>query len=179
ASVVRMEAEAPVPVELGVEPRTDDEPGLRRDRRIFARPRVQRDVAVDVEEVEVAANSRDRAELVDDLDLALIVEPDARLEHLVVAHGAHAHAVARSKEADVGDEVVPHLEADRVVERTVGDLEREVVREVESRHEPLVDLVDLIALDGVVEEESEIREEVELVVLRVEIETSLGLVVPL
>ena len=97
------------------------------------------------------------------LDLVLRVCAGGRLEHRVPAPRVEPDARFGVIETDRADVVVPDLHADRVLCRSTCAAAEPAVGGLAAGDEAMIRLFDLIAVDGIVQEVREVREEVEVV----------------
>ena len=144
-------------------PRTEHRSGLRADERGVVRSRVRRLTSVDVEAIPIHARAGERAKPGRPLRLVLGESAGARLKHRVLPDRFQRPARDRVIQADVRDVVVAKLNADRILDSPARPATEPPVTQSCARDEAMIGLAELIAVLRVVEEVSEVGEQVQVV----------------
>ncbi len=164
ACVVRVIALSPVGVELGARPGPEHERRFRQDLVRALGAGVFRQAARDVEAELLGARAEHGARPVGPVRVVLRPEPERILVDVVLAHDRERLALFRERERHRVDAVVAARETDGVLELDRVPAALPALREVEPADLAPVRLLELVAVDRVVQEVGEVRPQVEAVV---------------
>src|SRR5439155_3359554 len=128
---------------------------------IAGRAGVARMIAVDAEPISVAPQSSHAAQPWGPGDRVEVIDARARLDYPIAAHGADALARHGIVQANLGDVVVPELQTRRVLDVAADPRSAPGVRQLASAYRAPVDLLDLVAIDRIVQEECEVRKKIQ------------------
>jgi hypothetical protein len=124
-------------------------------------PRVEDVARPHVEAVVVAAQADGRPQHAAPLDLGLPEDPEGGLVEGIVANRLETLACHGAVQADIAHRVVPGLAADGVLDVPSEEARHPPVRHAPTGRHAAVRLLDLVAVDRVLEEVGEVREEIE------------------
>ena len=157
-----MKAVAPVQVELRGRPRADDERRLRVDgsRRIPSAG-VQRIAGGDVELKPIRAKAQRAAQPRRPLQIVPHECSGRGLLNRVLSRRRYTRVDRRVIQADRADVVAPRVQSEQKFRRTIRDAPADSVGGAAAKRITTIGLLELIAIDGIIEKVSEVREQIE------------------
>src|SRR5262249_31680762 len=162
AAVVAVEPDAGVRIQLRSPERPDDRTALWTDQTGVASTAVGDVARVDVEAIAVDAKTCLRAQPRRPHGFILRESPRARLDDSILSRRAEPDASHRVIEAEARDVVVPHLSADDVLRFVIGPAADSSMRQLAAGDVAVIALLELVAVDWIVQEEGEVREEIQV-----------------
>src|SRR5262249_38485236 len=163
ARSVAVKAEAGADVDPRAADGADDDAtlGARETRACDAT--VHRLARIDAEPIAVSPDAGESPEPGRPLDLVLPIDAGAGLYDTVFADRVQLPTRVRVKEADGRNVIVPDLKTARVLRTATGPRCQWAMTELRTAHEAMIRLLELIAVYWIVQEEGEVREQVEVV----------------
>jgi hypothetical protein len=163
ARVVRVEARAGADVDLVVAPRSEHDAPLRADEAGGRVARVARVAGPYVEPIPIPAEARARPQPRRPLHFVLREDAKRRLVHRVFANRGEPAPSGGVIEANLTDAIASQVRAEDELRRPTSQRSQTPMRHAAAADPSTVGLLELIAVDGIVEEIGEIREQVQLV----------------
>ena len=161
--VVAVEAQPRVEVQLRALPRPNHHPAFRTGEPGARHTAVEGVAGPHLEPVAIGAETGQGAQPWRPCRFVLHVCRGARLPHGILPDGVDERARLRLVQPDVRDVVVPELQTKRVLHRASAPHLETAMREPGAGDEAMVCLVELVAANGIVQEEGEVGEQVEVV----------------
>src|SRR5262249_18705783 len=149
-----------IDVKLGAPERADHGPALRARDALMSRPPVLGIAGVDAKAIAIDADTSERSEPRRPLRFVLSVGGSARLHHGVLPHGVEQLPRLRVIQPDGGNVVVPKLDTDRVLHFVSEPTTDALVTDLASRDEPVIELMELIAVGRIVQKVREVGKQV-------------------
>src|SRR5437660_1392361 len=117
--------------------------------------------------IEIAAQTECCSEMPVPLDLCLPEESGRGLSNFIRTNRVRPLTADRIAQSDVSNPIVADVGAEQVLNIEATDPPETAVRDLTARHPSTIRLFELVAIDGVLKEVSEVRKQIEPVTQRV------------
>ena len=159
-----MEPKTTVEIQLSTGPGAENQAKFGAEDGVGFVARIDGGITVDVKDEDIPPQTEHGTHLGEPLRLVLVIEAYAGFVHLVIPCGADTVALQRLKQGDLGNSIVADLQPDGMIHRGPEPGGEPGLGHVPPDHEPPIRLLELIAVDGIIEEKGEVGKQIETVI---------------